>query len=297
MSKADLLRESLMIFITFMIRAKTNILHIWIFVIYVFVRLQMSIRISICVIDNHCCIMWGCQVTAWIASDASSSSTSSLIPFKKTCRSYVWKYSRGEKCSAHCLLCNKAFVYNGWTTSNLISHWQWKHPSSSREAKQESSQLLQQEIGAFAKAQQCNNKPCSHNVEREITRILSRWPWLDIRQIAIVRDKGLKELLNFSEPNYQLPPTKHVSVLIRKDFNDGKATLSAWLRIANSIAVITDVWTSKATQAFATTTGHFVDDDWKLISCVLDRDNPLPWHHTGVQISEQNKGSLTSYGI
>ena len=153
----------------------------------------------------------------------------------------------------------------------------------------EGSQVLQQEIGAFAEAQQRSNKPCSHKVEREITRILLRWTWLDIRPIAIVRDKGLKELLNFLGPkwNYQLPSTTQVSALIRKDFDDGKAALSAGLGFANSIALITDVWKSKATQVFATMTAL---RRWRVESCILRPwDNPLSWQplvsrsHTGVQ--------------
>ena len=31
-------------------------------------------------------------------------------------QSYIWKYFRSYKCSAQCLLCNKAFVYSGGTT-------------------------------------------------------------------------------------------------------------------------------------------------------------------------------------
>ena len=81
-----------------------------------------------------------------------------------------------------------------------------------------------------------------------------------MRPIAIVCDKGLKELLNFSEPNYHLPSTTHVSALTQNDFDDGKAALSARLPVANSIALTTDVWTSKAMQTFATPTGHLVDD-------------------------------------
>jgi len=31
--------------------------------------------------------------------------------FEESSRSYVWKYFWRDKCSAQCLLCNKAFVY------------------------------------------------------------------------------------------------------------------------------------------------------------------------------------------
>ena len=85
-----------------------------------------------------------------MVSDVSSSTSSSIL-FEKTCRLYVWKYFRMENCSAHCHLCNKAFVYNDGIMSNLISHLQQKHPSNSQKAKQEGSQLLQQAIELLQK--------------------------------------------------------------------------------------------------------------------------------------------------
>ena len=131
-----------------------------------------------------------CACACTMASDASHStspSSSEAFPFEKSSRSYVWKYFRRDKCSAQCLLCNKAFVYNGGTTSNLIYHLERKHPSLRKpEAKQEGGQThttQQLSMRAFAQAQPRSNKPCSHNVQREITRILSRWPWLDMSQL------------------------------------------------------------------------------------------------------------------
>jgi len=171
--------------------------------------------------------------------------------------------------------------------SNLIYHQERKHPLHRKpEAKQEGGQAhttQQLSMRVFAQAQPRSNKP----------RILSRWPWLDMRPIAIVRDTGLKDQLNFLEPNYQLPSTMLVSTLFRKDFDNEKAALLARLCVASLIALTTDIWTLKATQAFATTTGHFFNDEWNLVLCVLETIH-FPGSHTGVQISEQIKGLLTS---
>ena len=65
--------------------------------------------------------------------------------------------------------------------------------------------------------------------EQEITRILTKWMWKDMRPISVVRDKGLKELLSFLVPNYQPPSTTHVSALIQKDYLDGKSVIVAQL--------------------------------------------------------------------
>ena len=54
--------------------------------------------------------MWLGHAACTMASDASTSSPSSseAFPFEKSSRSYVWKYFQRDKCSAQCLLCNKA---------------------------------------------------------------------------------------------------------------------------------------------------------------------------------------------
>ena len=36
------------------------------------------------------------------------------------------------------------------------------------------------------------------------------------------------------------------------------------------VSLTTDTWTSKATRAFATTTAHFINDEWELVSYALE---------------------------
>jgi len=50
---------------------------------------------------------------------------------------------------------------------------------------------------------------------------------------------------------------------------------------ANTVALTTDIWTSKAIQSFATTTAHFIDKNWNLTTCVLETTH-FPGHYTGV---------------
>ena len=86
--------------------------------------------------------------------------------------------------------------------------------------------LKQLSIMQFGKLQKGKliNKLCSVETQDQITCILTKWTWKDMRPISIVRDKSLKELLAFLEPNYRPPSTTHVSTRIaqiRKDFEDG----------------------------------------------------------------------------
>ncbi len=187
----------------------------------------------------------------------------------------------------HSVFCVKGFVYNGSTTSNLIAHLQKKHPSCAKTMPGPTIKMDRRQVQAHMEscisAQPHGSKVCTHTVhavQLKITHILSRWPWLDMRPIAFVCDRGLKELVAFLELTYQLSSTTHVSALIRKQFEDGKAALSMRLRGVSSIALTTDIWTSKATQAFATMTGHFFDGDWNLKSYFLQTIH-FPGSHTG----------------
>ena len=165
-----------------------------------------------------------------------------------------------------CLLCKKILSYNGGTTSNLIQHLNKKHQSEVEVQKVETTgtedttpkQLSITQFGKLYKGKSIS-KPCSVETKEEITRILTKWTWKDMRPISIVHDKGLIELLAFLEPNYRPPSTTHVSAQIRKDFEDGKAAVKKQLHGSSSIALTTDIWTLKATQSFVTTTAYFLD--------------------------------------
>ena len=117
-----------------------------------------------------------------------------------------------------------------------------------------------------------------------------------MRTISIVHDKGLIELLAFLEPNYRPPSTMHVSAWIRKDFEDGKAVVKKQLHGSSLIALTTDIWTSRATQSFVTTTAHFLDQHCNLTTCVLETVH-FPGHHTGILISQKIKGALAKYNV
>ena len=117
-----------------------------------------------------------------------------------------------------------------------------------------------------------------------------------MRPISIVRDRSLMELLNLLEPNYQIPSTTHISTLIRKKFHDDITLLKNRMHNITSVAPTTDIWTSRATQEFATTTAHFIDENWVLVSYVFETVH-FPGRHKGIRISEQIEKSLLGYRI
>ena len=60
----------------------------------------------------------------------------------------------------------------------------------------------------------------------------------------------------------------------------------ATLATIENVAVMTDIWKSRATQAYITVTVHFLTDLWKMESKVL-QTHEMPESHTGIHISER----------
>lgn len=228
---------------------------------------------------------------------------SASTPFQRQARSAVWKFFTRDVAQqkATCNLCEEVLAYNGSSTSSLQRHLKMRHPSSdtgssSAATSSSSSSSKQPSIASFAQAKTAKSRPLSVVRSREITKCLSRWMWLDGRPLSIVRDKGLKELFELIEPEYVLPSHTHVSALIRKDHEDGVTSLKELLKSADHVALTTDIWTSKATQAFATTTAHFIDADWNMVACTLET-TAFPGSHTGIKISEQIKSAVKRFDI
>ena len=83
---------------------------------------------------------------------------------------------------------------------------------------------------------------------------------MDLRPLSVVEGQDFKRLLNFVEPNYTVPSRTR-----KKKLSQLVATVEA----IPYVAVTSDIWTSRVTQAYITLTVHFITDSWKMDSMVL----------------------------
>ena len=65
---------------------------------------------------------------------------------------------------------------------------------------------------------------------------------------------------------------------------------------ASRICLSTDIWTSRAAEAYNTATVHFIDGDWSLWTGVLETAS-FAGSHTGVRIAERMKETATRFGL
>ena len=180
-----------------------------------------------------------------------------------------------------CKLCDQQLADGGGTT-NLLSHLQSKHPEEYKHCTNHDPSTCKQTTltTVFRK--------CSPQCAADITDRIAEFVARNLRPLSVVDSAGFKQLVNYLEPGYKVPSRSHVTSICCKKFDVMKEQLLATVTLATVqyVAVTTDIWTSRATQAYITVTVHFLTDRWKMESKVLQTQE-MPERHTGVHISER----------
>ena len=179
-----------------------------------------------------------------------------------------------------CKLCDLQLA-DGGGISNLMNHFQAKHP-------QEYRRLVKNSESARAKEKQivlnhsilrvCNSQRAAAITERVATFVA-----LDLRPMRVVEGMGFKQLMNYIEPGYVVPSRTHVASICRKKYSAIKEQLLSSLQKIRSVALTSDIRTSRAVQAYLTVT--VITDDWLISSKVLVT-REMTERHTGVHIAD-----------
>ena len=127
-----------------------------------------------------------------------------------------------------------------------------------------------------------------------ITRLIAEFVARDLRRLSIVCGDGFRQLLNTIEPGYHVHSHTHVTTVCRQIFQM-KEELHETLKGQTYVVLTTNIWTSRATQAYLTITAHFITAEWKMASAVLQIQEMPAWH-TGMHISERLKEAASGWG-
>ncbi|XP_053548615.1 zinc finger BED domain-containing protein 4-like [Bombina bombina] len=192
---------------------------------------------------------------------------------------------------AKCKLCNNILSGQGGTTSNFRRHLQNKHPTallmqvgqedlaetiqattiiSTPSPKTEASTTSRR--GIVVKRPRKNVRPPirpkrERNIDEELTKMIA----LDLQPFSIVNDKGFRNFLKAIDPSYIFPNRKTLSAIVLPQLYDRiKAELMVKVSNASAVCLTTDCWTSQTNTSFMAVTCHYIDDNFKLVSSLLD---------------------------
>uniref|UniRef100_A0A3P9CVN5 BED-type domain-containing protein n=1 Tax=Maylandia zebra TaxID=106582 RepID=A0A3P9CVN5_9CICH len=183
-----------------------------------------------------------------------------------------------DKSKAVCKMCKMEVKHCGNTT-NLRNHLTRHHPdillAKTADTKQRSLEK------AFAVKFE-STSPRAQKITQSVATFICK----DIRPYSVVENDGFQNLINTLEPRYVLPSRKHLSeVVIPNMYEKVKHDVTASLTSAERVAITCDSWTSRATGNYLTITSHHIDQEWRLVSHVL-QTRTTEASHTAANLSE-----------
>lgn len=119
----------------------------------------------------------------------------------------------------------------------------------------------------------------------------------DLQPLSIVEDDGFRNFVKTLDPRYKIPG--------RKSLMDGKlpalyedccAKVRKALSGVDNVVLTSDMWTSRATEAYLTVSCHMIDENWQMVAYMLETCS-VPGQHTADNICAQLTRITEEWGI
>ncbi|XP_061890314.1 E3 SUMO-protein ligase ZBED1-like isoform X1 [Entelurus aequoreus] len=209
---------------------------------------------------------------------------------KRRKRSAVWEHFTLKEDDATCKICKAVLKYNN-STSSLNYHLKSLHAAVLGGESGGGARPGQPSVAeAFSKRKAVCDDARAEGITQRICNMVEK----DMLPISIVDGKGFRELMNYCEPDYQIPSRETITTRIEARYKRKKAELKA--RLANThVAITTDCWTSNTTESYITVTCHYMED-WLMRSAVLATES-MPMSHTADNLAERLNEIVHAWGL
>lgn len=242
------------------------------------------------------------------------STETELLPLEGS-KSSVWKHfgfpfkdgqiiekDKKKRKDVTCRLCFRAIKYSGNTT-NLRFHLKEHHRS------------VFQSLPTDDKAVKSSEGACSGQstiyqtlaMKERIHQSSPRWSRLtdsvcyfiaeDMQPLDTVDDHGFRHLVHTFEPRYDPPSRKSLTTkYLPQMFEGEKSKVKRHLSSSRRFALTTDIWTSRANQAYTGVTIHFIDTEFELRHFLLETKE-FPESHTAGNIADELREILKEWDL
>ena len=195
-----------------------------------------------------------------------------------------------------CKICVDTILTYVGGTSNLMHHLEAKDTNEYRKAKsKESGDESDKPLKQMPLPVRPSVKRCSLARNKEINTATVDFVVPDLRPIAVVDGCGFNKLLTCLEPVYTVSSKTFVMNSLKQRYSIMKQKLQESLSV-RKLAFTTDIWTSRATEPYITTTAHYISNEWKIESNVLCTSE-MAERHTGTNIASSIQEVLEVWNI
>ncbi len=231
-----------------------------------------------------------------------------LVP-KKGYYSEVWVYfgfkaDDDTQQTIYCKECSAIVSTPKGNTTNLFNHLKRNHIQQyemvrkNKAAQSQSRPTCSQTKQTSIQATLFNATPYQTTSPRhkEITDAIAFQLAKDMAPVTSVAKDGFKKLIQTLDKRYSVPSRNYFShVAIPALYNKCRETVETELRDVHNFAA-TDLWTSRATEPYMSTTIHFITDDFEMKSRCL-QTGFFPEDHNGEALVQGLKDALINWKL
>ncbi|XP_075719862.1 E3 SUMO-protein ligase ZBED1-like [Rhinoderma darwinii] len=229
---------------------------------------------------------------------------------KKCSRSEVWTYfayiadkdrQPTEMTKPVCKRCYKSLHCKAGNTSNLAKHLADNHPDLYKELKSRQKQNSTSTTPSSSSSQATivsvldrNRKYGKDSKEAQrLNRAVAEYICMDQVPIFTVEKSGFRNLIQQLDRKYDLPGRNYFMYTeIPQLYSEIQRAVEAQLASVPFFACSTDLWTSRATDAYMAVTIQFITDRWEMQSWCLGC-TALHTDHTAESLDEAFQETIT----
>lgn len=194
-----------------------------------------------------------------------------------------------SKDKAICKICRAELVYEGGCTSNLLKHLQGVHKKNTKQPTDPEKKKTLKDYGITT------GRQCSGDRKKIIDSLVSNVITDNNLPFTFVESKSFRELMRYSEPNYQPPCRETVKKLIKDKSSLLKDTIKNEIKNCDYLSLTTDCWTSGTNDSYMAITCSYILD-WKIKSPVLETKF-LEERHYADYLADQMNESIRDWEI
>lgn len=119
----------------------------------------------------------------------------------------------------------------------------------------------------------------------------------DLQPVSVVEDEGFRNFVKTLDHRYTIPSRKNLmGEKIPALYEECRSKVKKALDAANSVVLTTDMWTSRATEAYLTVSYHIIDENWQMQAYVLETSS-FSGQHSADNICSELKRITDEWGI
>ena len=211
---------------------------------------------------------WPTQVKLRSESRPNTRLTSGTISDLKQQRTK----SRPDNTKVVCKICEAEVSYCRNTT-NLRNHLTRYHTMLTLASDNKPSGAKQK------KPRESLTFPADSPRAIKITEAIATFVCKDLRPYSVVENEGFKQLVHVLDPHYVMVQRKHLTeTVIPMMYTCVKEFILTKMQSAERVGIICDTWTSMSTQSYLTVNAHYIDNEWCVMSHVLQTTEVLTSH-------------------